>query len=50
MKSTAKNIEHRQAELHIEAEQQEYEAATVEAFKHLARRASVPGSGGGPVE
>jgi len=43
MKSTAKSIEHRQVELHIEAEQQEYEAATVEAFKHLARRASVPG-------
>jgi len=43
MKSTAKSIEHRQAELHIEAEQPEYEAATVEAFKHLARRATVPG-------
>ena len=43
MKSTAKEIEHRQVELHIEAEQEEYDAAQAEAFKHLARKTSVPG-------
>lgn len=43
MKSTAKEIEHRQAEIHIEAEQQEYDAARAEAFKRLARLTSVPG-------
>jgi len=43
MKSTAKSIEHRQAELHIEAEADEYAAATAEAYKHLAQRATVPG-------
>lgn len=43
MKSTAKEIEHRQVQLHIEAEQQEYDAAQAEAFKHLARMTNVPG-------
>ena len=43
MKSTAKTIEHCQAELHIEAEQAEYDAATVEAFKYLAGRVEIPG-------
>ena len=43
MKSTAKEIEHRQAEIHIEAEQQEYDAARAEALKQLARKTNVPG-------
>ncbi|TFH36528.1 MAG: trigger factor [Dehalococcoidia bacterium] len=43
MKSTAKTIEHCQAELHIEAEQPEYEAAQTEAFKYLAGRVEIPG-------
>ena len=43
MKSTAKTIEHCQAELHIEAEQPEYDAAQVEAFKYLAGRVQIPG-------
>jgi trigger factor len=43
MKSTAKEIEHRQVKLHIEAEQEEYDAAQTEAFKHLVRKTNVPG-------
>jgi trigger factor len=43
MKSTAKTIEHCHAELHIEAEQAEYDAATVEAFKYLSGRVEIPG-------
>ncbi len=43
MKSTVKTIEHRQAELHIEAEQPEYEAAQTEAFRYLAGRVEIPG-------
>lgn len=43
MKSTAKTIEHCQAELHIEAEEAEYAAAEKEAFKYLAGRVEIPG-------
>lgn len=43
MKSTVKTIEHRQAELHIEAEQPEYEAAETEAFRYLTGRVEIPG-------
>jgi len=43
MKSTAKTIEHRQAELHIEAESPEYEAAEAEAFRYLSGRVEIPG-------
>ncbi len=43
MKSTAKTIEHCQAELHIEAEESEYAAAQAEAFKYLAGRVEIPG-------
>ena len=43
MKSTSKEIEHRQVELRIEAEQQEYDAAQAEAFKQLSRKTNVPG-------
>lgn len=43
MKSTAKTIEHCQAELHIEAEQPEYDAAEKEAFKYLAGRVEIAG-------
>ncbi len=43
MKSTVKTIEHRQAELHIEADQPEFEAAEAEAVRYLAGRVEIPG-------
>jgi trigger factor len=43
MKSTAKTIEHCQAELHIEAEEAEYRKAENEAFKYLSGRVEIPG-------
>jgi trigger factor len=43
MKSTVKTIEHRQVELHIEAEPPEVEAAEAEAIRYLSGRVEIPG-------
>ena len=43
MKSTVKTIEHRQAELHIEAEPPEVAVAEAEAFRYLSGRVEIPG-------
>ena len=43
MKSTAKELEHRQTEIKIEVEEEEYTAAKNRAYKQLAGRVDIPG-------
>jgi trigger factor len=43
MKSSSKEIEHRQVELYIEAEEAEFASAKNAAFRKLAQKAEVPG-------
>lgn len=43
MKSSSKEIERRQVELHIEAEEAEFESAKNAAFRKLSQKAEVPG-------